>query len=274
MKAAFTVMLIFILGGSACAQVPCAYNLENPLKIKLPKDLKEISGLSYNGADNSLYAISDDDGHLYRISLNQPIKIDNWKYHKSKDFEDVTVIGKHFYVLNSNGDIYDVRFKKKKTDELKDDKFGFPYGKGNEFEIMYYDESKGKLIIICKDCKADDKKQLSTYSFDPKTHQFSEESFVIDVSSLDKLVNVDKMKFKPSAAAINPITGKLFIISSINKLLVVADKMGRIEAAYPLDPDLYKQPEGLTFTKTGDMLISNEFHKQGHANILYFKPKN
>ena len=43
------------------------------------------------------------------------------------------------------------------------------------------------------------------------------------------------MKFKPSAAAINPLTHELFILASVNKMLVVADKNGNIKNVYPLD---------------------------------------
>ena len=34
---------------------------------------------------------------------------------------------------------------------------------------------------------------------------------------------------KPSGAAVNPVTGELYILSSINKLLVVAERNGKIK---------------------------------------------
>ena len=40
------------------------------------------------------------------------------------------------------------------------------------------------------------------------------------------MMHEDKMKFKPSAAAINPLTHELFILSSVNKVIVIADKNG------------------------------------------------
>ena len=46
-----------------------------------------------------------------------------------------------------------------------------------------------------------------------------------------------KVKFKPSAAAIHPVTGQLFIISSINKVLVMADKNGVPEKVYKINPE-------------------------------------
>jgi hypothetical protein len=55
--------------------------------------------------------------------------------------------------------------------------------------------------------------------------------------------------------------------------LVTADRKGNIKKMYELDPKLFKQPEGITFTPTGDLLISNEAALTGSANILIFKRK-
>jgi uncharacterized protein YjiK len=80
----------------------------------------------------------------------------------------------------------------------------------------------------------------------------------------------DKMKFKPSAAAIHPISGEVYIISSVNKLLVIADKEGKAREIYHLDEGVFKQPEGIAFEPDGTMIISNEAAGQGVANLLIF----
>jgi hypothetical protein len=48
------------------------------------------------------------------------------------------------------------------------------------------------------------------------------------------MLNDDKAEFKPSAAAINPVTKKLFIVASVGKLLVIADKKGNVEQVFVL----------------------------------------
>jgi hypothetical protein len=79
------------------------------------------------------------------------------------------------------------------------------------------------------------------------------------------------LKFKPSAAAIHPITGELYIISAINDLLVITDRQGEPKIAYEIDGKLFKQPEGIAFTPDGDLIISNEAADRGVANLLLFK---
>ena len=69
---------------------------------------------------------------------------------------------------------------------------------------------------------------------------------MIDVRKIEDLTK-EKNKIQTfGRSAINPMNGKLYIISSINKVLVVADKNGVPEASYRISPELYKQPEGMT----------------------------
>ncbi len=245
---------------------PPGYDLNSPRQVKLPLQLDEISGLSYYAKDSSIFAIIDEAGVLYKIHPDQ--HIDSWKFAAGADYEDVVELDSTFYILVSKGKIVKVNFQ---NNEAIAKEFAFPFGKGNEFETLYYDSTAKKLFIICKDCETDKKKSLTTYSFDPATDTFSDTSFTINVTEIDKILGIEKTKFKPSAAAINPADGLLYIISSINKLLVVAEPTGKVKGCYRLSPSLFKQPEGITFKPDGTMIISNEFAGTGAADLLIFK---
>ena len=43
------------------------------------------------------------------------------------------------------------------------------------------------------------------------------------------------MKFRPSAAAINPITKDIWVVSSTNDLIVVIDRKGNMKDVYTLE---------------------------------------
>ena len=94
-------------------------------------------------------------------------------------------------------------------------------------------------------------------------------AYTIQISDIQKILGDDKAEFKPSAAGINPANGKLYIVASVGKLLVVADKDGKVEQVFKLDPTMYNQPEGMTFAPNGDLYISNE-GGEGIATILKF----
>lgn len=240
--------------------------MRKPFVIKLPSELKEISGLTYYQKDNSLFVESDEKGCIYKIFLNKPTDIRKWKFGHKKDFEDLVLLDSIFYILNANGDVSTLQFV---NDTLKATKYDF-IDKGNEFESLYYDPKLRKMVIICKDCNADTKAATSTYTFDPVTHEYAP-SFIIDAGKIEAHLGAGASKFKPSAASINPVTGELFILSAINKVMVVADRRGVLKEVYHLDPALYNHPEGLAFSPNGGMFISNEAGTTEPATILYYQ---
>jgi len=249
---------------------PPTYNLNHPYVIKLPSELDEISGITYYGKDNSLFAESDDKGGLYKIFLNKPTDIRKWKFSHKRNYEDIVLHDSIFYVLNNNGDIVTLTFLK---DSLIDQNYKFPDQGKNEFESLYYDDTLQKLVLICKDCEADKKAAVSAFSFDTKQHTF-DNLYTIDADKVVEKTSPNSNRYKPSGAAVNPVTGELYILSSINKLLVVAERNGKIKEMYHLDPSLFNQPEGIAFMPNGNLFISNEAGNLHPATILFYQFKN
>lgn len=280
MKAGFknTIVYVFIL---ALASIHChskiekldlkspdGYNMRAASQFKLPLELDEISGVAYYPADSSIFAINDEKGWLYKIKRGTEIK--TWEFFKGADFEDIVLLDSVFYVLQSNGNIIRLSFSAQNTLAVQRYYFEQTGETKSEFEILYYDSTKNKLILICKDCESDKKKSLTTFSFDPSIGKYGDSTFTINVKQIAAAIGEEKLKFKPSAASINPKDGLLYIISAINKLLVITDVNGNFKNVYKIDPSIFKQPEGITFTPSGGMIISNEASDVGVADILYF----
>lgn len=256
--------------------LPCKeYNFNNPFRIKLGEPLSEISGISFYPKDSSVFAISDENGSLYKIYPNRKDLTVNWKFDKSHDFEDVLLRDGSFYVLESNGNIQTLRFSRSgDTIFRRRNIFPVESDKKNEFESIYYDEESKGLVMICKECEGDKKKSVSAWNFDPVSEKYTPSAFSIDVLPVEKKTGEKKLKFKPSASAINPLTNDVWILSSSNQLLIVTDRKGNTKEVYTLNPTIFKQPEGITFTPWGDLLISNEAtDKYETSTLLIFKPQ-
>ena len=248
------------------------YDLDNPKIIELPTALNEISGLWYYAKDTSLFAIVDEDGFLYKIFPKHPDRILRWKFAGRGDYEDLALVGSTFYILRSDGTLFATTIAA--GDNIQSVKYDAPM-EGNEYESLYYDESAGLLMMICKDCNDDKKKTLSTLGFNPETKQFVSSPFEIYAKNIASLLGQKSIKFKPSAATVNPFTGQLMILSSVNSLLVMAGRHGSIQQAYPIQTKIYKQPEGMAIGADRTLYISNEWNKKGSANILVipYRPK-
>lgn len=248
------------------------YDFTNPVMIHLKTNLDEISGIVYYSKDTSIFAVDDEEGVLYKIFIRKKVQIKKWKFSGEGDYEDLVLHDSTFYALQSNGNLKSFNFYS--SDSFRVEDCMVPIPGNNEFETAYYDSAQKKIVLICKDCEEDGKKIISAYAFDPYDHTFSDKPFfIINADDIEDELGIDKIKFRSSAAAIHPLTKDLYIISAVNKALIIADSSGKVKDAYELDPRLFKQPEGITFTPSGDLLISNESADIGAPNILIFKYK-
>ncbi len=245
------------------------FALSNPTIINLPVDLDEISGIAYYPKDTSVFAIVDEIGYLYKIPIMNPKSTQRWLFSKPKDFEDIILKDSTFYVLIANGDIMKLTFD---ADSIETQTYVYSETSGkkdNEFEGMYVDSAG--LMIICKNCKDDSGGNISRFLLSESDSSFTAKE-PLQVASLEG--KVEKVKdIKPAAAAINPVTGELYVISSVSKHLMVINRAGEITEIYELNPKIYKQPEGMAFTPAGDLIISNEVFLEGHATLLILKNK-
>lgn len=248
------------------------YSFSSPVVINLPAELDEISGIAYYPKDTSLFAIIDEDGILFKIPIKNPSATRQWRFDKKRDYEDVVLIDSVFYVLVSNGDVEQIRFT---GDSIHTLKLNFSDAKKsvNEYESLYLSDS-GKIVMMCKECEEDKKKKISSFSFNNlDSNKVLAAGLVINMVDIEQKAKIDISKLKPSAAAFNPVTGDLYVISSINHLLLITDSNGTFKASYSLNPAFYKQPEGISFTPAGDLIISNESAQNGHATLLILKNK-
>ena len=276
--------LAFVTGcGSRKHKVELAsgeYDLNKPSKLVLGDALAEISGISFYPKDSSVFAISDETGYLYKIHLQKGFRTEEWLFDKKRDYEDVVLYDSSFYVLESTGNIEKItvvpRSKPDARDTVLNHRSVFPGDNQlkREFESLYYDDEYKGFIMICKDCEDDNSKSTTAWLYDPVQDKYTQSIFKIPLDEVAKKIGLDKIKFRPSAAAINPLTHDVWVVCSGNGLIIVMDHKGNMKDVYTLNTGIFNKPEGITFTPWGDLLISNEAgDKYSSATLLIFKPK-
>ena len=134
------------------------------------------------------------------------------------DYEDIVYTDSAIYMLVSSGAIVKVDTRDSvmtTTDYVLD-------GKKNEFESMYLDPKSHSLVLLCKDCQHEKDQVRNAYQFDFSKNTFNTiPIYTIQLSTLREMLNDPGAEFKPSAAAINPQDGKLYVVASVGKLLLV-----------------------------------------------------
>jgi hypothetical protein len=251
------------------------YDLKKPEEFNMPESLFEISGIAFNkGNSDTVYAIQDEEGKLFRLGYGVNKQL-HTKFGKKGDYEDVSILNDQAIILKSNGILYMMPLSEavyEESENVKEIKNLVPKG---EYEGMYGDDASGNLYILCKTCKHDDPKvSVTGYILKPagdSAHTVKE--FSIDVGQIKAISDRVERGFRPSALAKNPLTGDWYIVSAVNKLLVVTDADWKAKQAYHLSGNMFVQPEGIAFDKDGNMYISNEGDDLSNGNILKFKKK-
>jgi hypothetical protein len=249
---------------------PPGYNLDAAARFHVRQSMDEISGLILAPDEHHILAINDEQGRVFAMDIQGDKPYPSWKFEKSGDYEDIASDGKHLMVLKSNGHLYEVLGMY--TDTTNSNSYKLHGAKKNEFESLYYDARTNSMVLICKNCGEDKHEmQTSAFRFNMDTREFEDTpAYRISVDTLAKLLNEPLTYFKPSAAAIHPIEKRLYILSAVNRLLVVTDLDGHVQEAHHLRRSIFKQPEGIAFLPNGDMFISNESADESSANILKF----
>ncbi|MDR7128168.1 uncharacterized protein YjiK [Algoriphagus sp. 4150] len=250
---------------------PDGYNLTTVQKIILQNDMEEISGLEWVGKDQ-LWAIEDESSIIYRLDTETGKILKKRKFAKNKDIEDLLVLDKVAWVLQSNGTLYEVSSPLSANSTTEE--HHFPIKEKRDLEAIVASKTEPFLFVFCKVCKWDiGPEQASIFRFDLTTKSYDSIPFTAlkreDIQPLLLTKTAEPLKIQPSAAALHPIENLIYILSSTGKWLCITDTDFTPMKVYRLDPRLFKQPEGITFDPQGNMYISNEA-QDGDANILKF----
>lgn len=251
---------------------PKGYDFTQADKIKLGQKLDEISGIFWENED-VLLANDDEAGKIFFINLKDKKDFD---YHplsfgKKSDYEDIVKVDTAIYLLISDGEIVQVTGYHDK-EEVQSTIVGSLKGGNSEYETLYYDKEVNSVIMLCKSCHKEKDQVRTAFRFDLASQRFIDTPYYeINIGEIKKILNDNRTEFRPSAAAIHPIEQKLYILSSIGKILVITDRLGNVEQAIPLSPSMFPQPEGITFADNGDLYISNEINTADRATLLKFK---
>jgi len=273
---------------SAPVDTGFGYNLSVPDRVyKLPEILQEISDITV--IDSSKIAcVQDEQEAVYFYDIDSSQITSRIDFGNKGDYEGIARVDKTIYLLRSDGMITEINnFRSRKFLRLTYIT-GIPY---KDDEGLSYDSKNNILLITPKETPSNGsgmKKERFIYGFSLVSKKLIlEPVFRINLTAIDDFAIINNIKvpmkkkkngknkepdikFQISAMAKHPITGRLFLISSVDKLLFVFNMKNEIEFIEKLNPNLFKQPEGITFMKNGDMYISNEGKKKS-ATLIRFK---
>ena len=264
------VVVIIVLVVIACfpkkkaSDYNISYDFQNPThSINLPKNLKEISGLSFY-KENQLACVNDEKGTVFIYDLLQENVVDQIEIGKNADYEGIEVVDEEIFIMKSNGKINGFKInggEERKIDCTHDDV--------KEYEGLGYNPKTKSLLLVTKELKKDKNDKKIIFAYDLEKEKLSK-----NISISEDIIKDSNGKkvFAPSGIAVHPLTGEIYVISSQGKKLLILSEKGEKLALVELNQLLFQQPEGICFTPNGDLYISSEGEK-GDGYILKFSSK-
>lgn len=236
----------------------------------LPDFLQEISGIAYF-AQNKVACVQDEQGAVFIYDLDKKDVTEKIDFGPPGDYEGVALANNNFYILRSDGLLYEVKNYQEKPETAE---YNLEIAAKNN-EGLSFDRNNNRLLISAKskvEAGKEYKDQRYIYSFDLQRKKLEPNPIlIIDIGLVEEYISNTGLdleaknkkakkiiKFRPSDLAVHPLTNNIYIISSIDNLLVVFDQQGKILSARQLDISLFNQPEGIAFAENGDILIASE----------------
>ena len=287
-----TLFSIFICYATLCAGQLALddFDFSSPtLVAELDDELAEISGLSFTGdGTEELLAVQDELGKVYRLNANSGTLLWSTDFWKDGDYEGVEVVGEDIWIVKNTGTLYQIKNGGQPDQSVN--KFNTPLTGGNDVEGLAYDAAANHLLLACKDDirgDGNDKHGRYIYAFDLEAKTLGEQPLyainkerILDfldknpaIDDHDKLVDFfarGDYDLSPSALAVHPATGHLYVASSKGNMLVIMEKNGGILRLHRFDKDYLPQAEGLAFGPDGLLYISTEARGKRGGRIYKF----
>ena len=224
----------------------------------LPDVLREVSGVALT-RDGRILAHNDERSRVFVIDPLKGVIMKQFSVGKkgmTADFEAIAVSGDEFFLLTSNGDVY--QFREGDDDaEVPFTKHATSLGKECEFESLEIEPGTGAFIMPCKVIdKKSERDRIRIYRWLAQAGGAPQVS-VVDIPFQDAIGANDWKDVNPSDIAIDPKSGNYVLVAGPQKALLEITPAGQVVQSIPA-PGKPQQPEGVAITSDGLLVVGDE----------------
>ncbi|MFN8352720.1 MAG: SdiA-regulated domain-containing protein [Flavobacteriales bacterium] len=284
-RAAILIALVALSARPAPEMAGLPYDLRRPDAVfTLPAELTEISALT-DVDERTVACVQDEAATLYFVSVTDGSVLSTVPFSGPADMEGLTRVNGDYFALRSDGLVHHLRMRARPAALDVLDTFRLDVDNRN-IEGLGFDPVTGNVLVSPKDFVKGDKElrdERLLYAFDPRdaTHKvrvalrLSVAAVVAQARAAGIAVPerttpngrvVPAVKLRLSSVAVHPATGHYYLLSAVDRLLLVVDRSARLVALEQLDAGLLPKPEGITFLPNGDLVLSSE--GKGSAPVI------
>ena len=225
----------------------------------LPAKLNEISGLAVS-PDRRVFAHDDETAIIYEIDVTAGRLIKNFALGdpiEAGDFEGLAITpDSQFYMITSRGLLYTFR-EAADGAHTSFETIDTGLHRVCEVEGLAYVAAEDSLIIACK--RMNDRAMRNTvslYAWRPSAPDTPAAPWLaLPEANLAARAGVER--FRPSSIDLDPVSGRILLLSGNDGALAELDRNGAVLAARALGPR-HAQAEGVIVAPDGALIISDE----------------
>lgn len=246
------------------------FSTKSPQILKLPKALREISGLTFTD-DGRLLCHNDESGIVFEVDYQTGGIVKRFYLGRllvRADFEGIAARKDTVFLVTSDGVIH--RFREAQDEQhVEYQRHATALSIANDVEGLVYDPDTDSLLLACKASPGRGLGETkAVYAFSLKTRTLeSKPRFLLPLQEI--LSQTGRKEFNPSAIERHPGTGHFFILASNGLAIIEIDRDGKLLAVSKLPKSVHDQPEGLAIAPDGTLIIANEGPKKFGTLVIY-----
>jgi uncharacterized protein YjiK len=265
------------------------YDMTYPYAFfEFEENLQNVSGLTTSLDPKSITCMQSEDGKAYLIDKKTGKVNGSIFFTNEESFKGVEMVGDTMFALKENGQLYKIWNLRGASKTVKQVRMGLP--KTEIYGGLGYDLQRNRLLVAAKGLKEGEFSK-KIYEFDVKTNASNPvPAYEITLAQFKEFLGEKKadknyqklyeeyvtkagksFDFAPSSIAVNPLDNNIYILSSVNNILLVIDMQGKILEINKLKKDNHIAPSGICFDEEGTMYITNEAKDGKPAKLVEYK---
>ena len=238
-------------------------------RLELPRKLTEISGLAVS-EDGRMFGHADERAVISEIDVTRGVILKSFALgdRVRGDFEGLAIAEGRFYIVTSDGIIYETR-EGKDGEQVPFDRRDTGLGVECEIEGLGYDPSSRSLLIACKECrKVGLCDSVTVFRWSIVTKAVARNT-VLRIP-LGVVRGAGLKGFSPSGIERDPRTGNYLLVAAKQRAIIELTPAGKLVASAKLAKRWHRQSEGIAILPDLTLVLGDEGVKKASTGLLTF----
>jgi uncharacterized protein YjiK len=236
---------------------------------ELPESLKNISAIDYYQR-GKLACLQEEVGSLFIFNLHTGQVDKEIPFGPPGDYEGLELIGSTAYVACADGRILEIQHFNGGKPEMKE--YGTHLTVEENLNGLCYDRKNKRLLVTVRGAEEGNQSFKAIYAFNLVTKTMAVKPAIrIDLKdTVFKNLQPKNLQavFQPSDLDINPKTNQLYIIDGTRGQLLRMRMSENIRDLLDMDKTKIIQPEGITFTPSGEIYLASKGVREEPGMLL------